>query len=136
MAADTRMALLEAGYAALSRGDFPAWVEQFDHDVELHELPQIPGTEVYRGRDEVVRWARQAYELVDSWDWTIEEVLYRGSDVLVLRVQLEARGKASSAPITTPVFHFLRFRGDTPVEVRGFLDQDPALALAGEAGDA
>ncbi len=126
------MELLRAGYSTLSRGDIAAWGDLLDDDVVLQEVAEVPDADVYRGRAAAMGWAERGYALLERWEWTIEEVLERTEDVMVLRVRLSAIGRESGAPMDATVFHFLRLRGLRVVEVRGYFDREAALAKAAE----
>ena len=107
------------------------WLSCLHEDAELHELAEIPDSKVYRGHDEIRAWLEHAQEIVSGWEWTPEEVLAEGDDVVVLKVRLTAAGRSSGVPIDQVVFHVIDVRGDRIARVRGFLQRDRALAAAG-----
>ncbi len=123
--------MLEQGYEALSRGDVDGWLKTVHVDVELHELAEMPDTAVYRGREELRKWALAALELVEQWQWVPEEVRFEGDDSAFVRVAFTARGRGSGAPMTQVVFHVIKFRDDQVMTIRGFLDQAQALEAVG-----
>jgi ketosteroid isomerase-like protein len=123
--------LIREGYAALSRADLDAWVAGVDPEAELHELPEMPDTAVYRGQQGFRAWAESVIQLVEEWAWTPEEFIFDGDDVQVVRVLLEVRGQESGVPIKQTVFHFFRFENGLINEVRGYTNRQDALKAAG-----
>ncbi len=120
----------QRGYELVSRGDIDAWLQDLAEDVELHELPEIPDSAVYRGHEAVRTWAARVLELVQSWRWTPEEILYEGDDVLVVRVRIEFVGRGGEVPIEQIIFHVLRYRDGKASVMQGFLSRREALEAA------
>ncbi len=125
---------LAAGYEALSRGDFDLWIAGFDEDAELHELPEMPDTAVYRGHREIRQWAETGKELVPDAAWVPEEVLHQGEGVVLVRVRFSGRGAESGAPVEQILFHLIESRGHKATVIRGFLSEREAMAAAGADG--
>ena len=123
--------LIRESYAALSRADLDAWVAGVAPKAELHELPDMPDTAVYRGHEGFRAWAESVMQLVEWWEWTPEEFVFDGDDVQVVRVRLEVRGQGSGVPIEQAVFHVFRFENGLLNEVRGFTNRQDALEAAG-----
>ena len=124
---------LREGYAALTRFDFDDWLDRFEADAELHELAETPDTAVYRGHDEIRKWANASKELVTEWSWTPEEIESTPSGALVVRVRFKAVGRGSEIPIEQDVWHVARFKGDRLAVIKGFLTEDAAREVAEEA---
>jgi ketosteroid isomerase-like protein len=118
-------------YELLSRGDIDAWLQDLAEDVELHELPEIPDSAVYRGHEGVRKWAAGVLPLFQSWRWTPEEILYEGDDMLVVRVRIEFVGRGGEVPIEQVLFHVLRYRDGKGSVIQGFLSRREALEAAG-----
>jgi ketosteroid isomerase-like protein len=125
--------LIRDGYAALSRGDLDGWLAGVAEDAELHELPDIPDTAVYRGRDGFRKWAEAAIETVGAWEWEPEEFLLEDGAIHVVQVRLKAQGKGSGVPVDQSVFHVFRLQDGKVLEVRGFLDRKQAMEAASES---
>ncbi|MDQ6811841.1 MAG: nuclear transport factor 2 family protein [Actinomycetota bacterium] len=122
---------LLGGYEAFNRGDTAAWLDRFDQDAELHDLPNAPDTRVYRGHDGLREWA----ELVGGEAWAEfrfepEEVREAGEFVFV-SVRITARGRGSGVPTDMRVFHVAEIRGGKVVRLAGYFDRAEALEAAG-----
>jgi ketosteroid isomerase-like protein len=118
-------------YELLSRGEIEAWLQDLTEDIELHEVPEIPDSAVYRGHEGIRKWAEGVLELVESWQWTPEEILHESDDVLVVRVRVEFVGRGSEVPVEQTVFHVLRYRDEKCAVIQGFLREPAALEAAG-----
>jgi ketosteroid isomerase-like protein len=129
--ADTPLAL---GYAALSRGDLDAFLAGLHEDAELHELAEMPDSAVYRGHDEIRRWAETGMAHLSDWEWVPEEILHNGDGVLVVRVRFAAHGAESGAPLGQALFHVIESRDGKATRIRGYRGEGEALAAAGLAG--
>jgi ketosteroid isomerase-like protein len=121
--------MVRRGYESLTREDLDAWLEDCSPDIELHELAEIPDSAVYRGHDEVRRWAGSVRELVVSWDWAVEEILLERDDRVVVQARVSGEGR-SGVPLDMVVFHVFDVSGGQVVRIRGFLDRDRALEVA------
>jgi ketosteroid isomerase-like protein len=118
-------------YALVSRGDIDGWLRDLAEDVELHELPNIPDSAVYRGHEGVRKWAAGVLEVVQSWHWTPEEIVYEDDDLLIIRVRIELVGRGGGVPIDQVIFHVLRFHEGKGSVIQGFLSRREALNAAG-----
>jgi ketosteroid isomerase-like protein len=125
---------IRRSYEAMTRGDFDAWLEPVHAQAELHELAELPDTAVYRGHQELRRWAEGAMQLVEKWQWTPEEFVYEGESVVVVRTRLRAQGRGSGVPIEQVLFHVFEFRDNEVIRFRGFLGRDEALEAVGLRG--
>jgi ketosteroid isomerase-like protein len=130
---ETTQRVLEEVYAAMNRVDFDEWFARATSDYTVHEVPDLPDADVYRGRDEVRRWAETTLESVSGWHWAPEEFLFNDGGAAVVRVRLTAQSEAG-VPIEITVFHAVEMRGNKMAVVRGFLDKAQALEAAGSAG--
>jgi ketosteroid isomerase-like protein len=128
---EQRLALLRRGYDALSRRDLDAWLEDLAPGVEIHELPEIPDTDIYRGHEGVRRWFEGTAEFVESWRWTLEEVVKESGDTVVVRAHVELVGVLSAVPVEQTVYHVFKFTGSKAASIRGFLTDAEALEASG-----
>jgi ketosteroid isomerase-like protein len=116
---------------ALNRRDWDALFALVTADFEW--LPAMPGAVQdagYRGREEFATYAR---EVEETWEYlraVIEEVRDLGDRVLLLG-HMEGRGKASGAPVHTPVAEVMDFRDGKLSRDRVFLDHADALKAVG-----
>ena len=116
---------------ALNRRDWDALFALVTADFEW--LPAMPGAVQdigYRGREEFAAYAR---EVEETWEYLragMEEFRDLGDRVLLLG-HMEGRGKASGAPVHTPVAEVMDFRDGKLSRDRVFLDHGEALKAVG-----
>lgn len=122
--------LLTRVYGSLSRKDLDAWLDLATPDVELHDVAEMPGSGVHRGRREARAWAEEMLRLVEEWRWTPQEVLLQAGDTAVLRVSVTGCSKAG-IPIDMTVFHVVRAEDGKLASVQGFFDRASAMEVAG-----
>jgi len=96
-------------------------------DAELHQPLELPDTDSYHGRDEVIRATRRWLEGWDEFRFEPEEIWEEGGFTLV-KVRLAGRGKGSGLESAATLFHAWTFRDGLPCRcvIRG----TPAAALA------
>lgn len=123
--------LVRRGYAALSADDVDGWLELVAVDAELHELDEIPGTDVYRGHDGLRTWATEVRELTEECWWMPEEIVAEAGEAMVVRVRFKALGAGSGITYEEAVFHAIEFRDGKLGAFRGFRDLARALEAAG-----
>jgi ketosteroid isomerase-like protein len=129
------IARVRSGYEALNRRDFDGWMQQFDPDVEVHELAEAPEPVVHRGPEGVRRWLEQQDEVFEEFWMEPTEIVVSG-DVVLATVVLHGRGRGSSAPVTIKLFHVLKMRDGRVLRARGFLDEaDARRAVAADESD-
>jgi ketosteroid isomerase-like protein len=127
---ETAQRVLEATYEAIGRLDFDAWFANTTPDYTLHDVPDLPDSDIYRGREEVRRWADTTLSSMKEWRWVPEEFLYNDGSTVVVRVVLFGRSEAG-VPIEMTVFHSFEMRDDKLAVVRAFLTEAQAFEATG-----
>ena len=97
----------------------------------MHELPEMPDRDVYRGRDELRRWAETNLEHAGEWKWQLLEVLHEDSGQLVARCNVSVRGVGSGVPVEMVIFHVAELRDGKLAVIRGFSSEGAAREAAG-----
>jgi ketosteroid isomerase-like protein len=119
-------------FDALSRGDFEAFVVLHDATAEIHELAEMPDHEIYRGHDEIRRWAEAGSQIFPRVQWTLEEVLHDADGRVVVRTGFRGQGGGSGAPVDQTVFHLIEFDdAGLVVRARAWFDRDQAVRAVG-----
>jgi ketosteroid isomerase-like protein len=98
-------------------------------DCVLEEMAEVPDTDVYRGRDGVVRYFAQLYEMWDAISYTSEELL-DGPDGVFSTTDIRARSKAG-VDAELRVYQVYRVREGMISFVTAYSDRAAALAAAG-----
>ena len=127
--ADDVGAKVRAGYEAFNRGDYQAFAEILDPNVEWEHSPAsgAPEEGVYRGLDEVLRLLER---LRDAWEgqaFELEEVSRTGPDEYVVRGTVRATGKISGVALESGCEYTLKLRDGKATRVRFTLIGPAAL---------
>ena len=99
-------------------------------EAEMHQAPEIPDTDDYYGRDEVVRGTARWLEEWEEFRFRAEEMRDLGQRVFV-RVRLSGRARGSGATLDRAAFHLWEFRDGMPWRCDVFFSEAPALEAAG-----
>jgi ketosteroid isomerase-like protein len=116
-----------ASYEALNSGDIDATMEVLAEDAEWHESEELPGADVYRGRETIRAFLTDFLASWERFHQTVEETREEGDRVLVM-IHLEAKGRGSAAEVDARYAHLWTVSGGRGVRVDAFYDRDAALA--------
>jgi ketosteroid isomerase-like protein len=123
--------LLRSGYDALSRGDVAAWVSTFDREVELHEIPSMPGATVHHGHRGVRRWLKGMVQLTGERPRIEPEEFIETLDCVVARVRAHARSRVGDVPVEIRMVHVVEIDHGRIRRLRAFVEESDALEAAG-----
>ena len=101
-----------------------------DPEIEYREDPKFPQAEVYRGRDAVVRQAREFFASFSEYRIEIED-LFGANDKVVAVCHEIGRGKASGAPVDRRVGWIFTIRAGKLLRMEIYLDPADALEAVG-----
>jgi hypothetical protein len=103
-------------------------------DAELHQPPELPDTDSFYGRDEVIRGTRLWLEgWEEGFRFEPEEFVEDG-EVTLVRVQLAGRGKGSGVDSSARLWQAWTFRDGLPCRCVIRASAREALAGARELG--
>ncbi len=97
---------------------------------EMRQPSSLPDTDVYQGREELVRGTLLVLEAWEDFRFTAEEVADLGERAF-MRVRLSGRGKTSGIELEQTVFHLWTFRDGMPWRCEVFVDEEAARQAAG-----
>jgi ketosteroid isomerase-like protein len=122
---------VRAAYDAFNRGDTAAWLDNFEADAELHDLPTTPDQRFYRGHNGLREWAESMMQAFADFRFELQEFTEVGN-FIVVAVRISARGLESGVPTDMQVFHVLEQSANDKVQsISGFLSRADALEAAG-----
>jgi ketosteroid isomerase-like protein len=118
-------------YERWGRGDFRAGVELYDPYVLFVLRPEFPDPGAYCGPDEIRSYMRKDF-LADLDGAVIagEEFLDAG-DSVVVRVNQQATGAGSGAPVAMRYYQVWTFRGRSVIRLESIREREEALDAAG-----
>jgi ketosteroid isomerase-like protein len=123
--------IIEEGLRRLSARDLDSWLELFTEDARLHDLPELPDSEVFEGHDGLRRWAQNNIELSERWNWRPVDCLAQRGGLVVTETALDARGAKSDVSLNLVVFHAVRLERGKIASVQAFSTRDQAFEAAG-----
>jgi ketosteroid isomerase-like protein len=101
-----------------------------DESVEFHDVPEIPGSTTYRGRDGIRTWLRTVHEVSDDLQLQIWEVEERG-DAVMVETSAEMQGRASGAEVDWRFWTVWRVRDGLITYHHGYSERKDAVADLG-----
>ena len=122
--------IVQAMYAAFNAGDAEGALKLLHSNPELHQAPTVVDAEAYIGLEAFLRGTSA---FTDSWDephvepQDVEEL----GDLVLMRVRVSGRGKASGIEMTTEFFHVWAFRDGKPWRCFVRSTRNEALRAAG-----
>lgn len=98
-----------------------------DPGVEFTDVPEIPGSTTYRGRDGVRSWLATVHEISDDLELQIWELEESGDAVLV-ETSAEMHGRASGAGVGWRFWTVWRVRDGLITYHHGYSNREDARA--------
>jgi ketosteroid isomerase-like protein len=117
-------------YERWGRGDFRAGVELFDPYVQLVLRPEFPESGVHCGPDDIRKYMREFLADLEGAVIVGEEFLDAG-DTVVVRVNQQATGAGSGAPVGMRYYQVWSFRGRSVIRIESVRERAEALEAAG-----
>jgi ketosteroid isomerase-like protein len=98
-----------------------------DETVEFHDVPEIPGSTTYRGRDGIRKWLRTVHDVSDDLQLQIWELEER-DDAALVETSAEMQGRASGAEVAWRFWTVWRVRDGLITYHHGYSRREDALA--------
>ena len=95
--------------------------------LEFTDVPEIPGSAVYRGHDGMREWLRSVHEISDDLNLQIWGVAERGDSVLV-ETSAEMHGRSSGAEVGWRFWTVWRVRDGLIHYHHGYSERTDAVA--------
>jgi ketosteroid isomerase-like protein len=111
-------------------GDVPGTLALLDAEVEVHDVPELPGGSVYHGHSGYLEQITKFREAFEQMDYRVLEHIDCGRNVVTVT---EATGTATVSGITgTATYAQVEtWRDGKVVSIRYFLSKEAALEAAG-----
>jgi ketosteroid isomerase-like protein len=122
--------VVRRGLEAFARARWEESVQAMDPSVEWHDSPDLPGAQVYKGREGVLAQWRGMSEALE--DFTVEaERFFDAGDLVVVFLRSRGRGRASGIPVSRELAQVYTVKNGRVVRVVGYDDRGKALEAAG-----
>jgi ketosteroid isomerase-like protein len=122
---------MRRGYEAMSRGDTSTIFELLDPDVVMHDRPEAPDPQTYRGHAGVVEALQKNVDTFETLALEPER-FERFGDWLVIVLRMHGRGRESGVPVEEHIAHLWKLRDERAHELQVYSDPDEALRVAAE----
>jgi ketosteroid isomerase-like protein len=126
MSPESDSALLQRFVDAFNRRDIDSMVADLDPTVELHEWPEAPGAQSFRGIEGVV----QAFDgWFDVWEWMQVEItdMEEADGRVLVTLHQRAKGRGSEVEVEIDSYNVYRFEDGKVTSIELFTDRDPAV---------
>jgi ketosteroid isomerase-like protein len=118
-------------YEGWGRGDFRAGTELYDPYVLLVLRAGFPDAGAYCGLDEVGRYMRRDFLADLDGAAIVGEEFLEAGDSVVVRVNQQATGTSSGAPVGLRYYQVWTFRGSSVIRIESIRTREDALEAAG-----
>jgi ketosteroid isomerase-like protein len=115
---------------AFNRGDVDGMLRLSDPEIEINDIPEMPESRVFRGRDGLREFLRLNREPWESVTFEIEQVVDLDGKVLVLG-RNRARGQRSGVATDQPRGVIVSMREGKVASLRAYAAPAEALEAAG-----
>ena len=120
-------AVVRLAFDAVNGGDVEGLLALCDPEIELTDVPAIPGSTTYRGRDGIRRWFGTVREVMDELRFEFGEATEAGNAVVV-ETTARGVGRDSGAPVEWTFWTLWRVRDGLIDYHHGYTDRDDAVA--------
>jgi ketosteroid isomerase-like protein len=121
-------------YGRWGRGDFRAGAELYDPYILLVLRPEFPEAGTYCGPEEIRGYMREDFLADFEAARIVGEEFLDAGDSVVVRVNQQATGPGSGAPVDMRYYQVWTFRGESVVRIESIRTRTDALAAAGLRG--
>src|SRR4029450_5562934 len=108
---------LRAGYERLIEGDTRAVLDLIDPEIEIHDRPEIPDPQVYRGHAGVMEALSRNEEVFWTLDFIPERFVEHG-DTIVVVLRMVGRGRESGVTVEDHIAHRWTLRNGRAVRLQ------------------
>jgi len=117
---------------AFNRHDWVAWESLYHSDAEWHDPPEVPGSGVHRGRQEIRRYFDELFEIAaDGWNIELDAIESVGPDCVLIRARSVVVGRESRMATEDPVFQVVDLRHARVWRVRNYRSSRDAIQAVG-----
>jgi ketosteroid isomerase-like protein len=119
--------VVRRGFELVNGNDADALAAICDPSIEFHDVPEVPGSTVYTGRDGIRDWFRSIHEASDDIAFRILQMEEKGNVVLA-EATVEMHGRASGAGVDWSFWTVWRVRDGLITYHHGYSQRGDAAA--------
>jgi ketosteroid isomerase-like protein len=113
----TRLELVRTIYDRLRAGDIEGGLELIDPEIEIHDRPEIPDPQVYRGHQGVLDALAASFAEFEEVDFVPEEFVESGDRVIVV-FRFQGTGRGSGLSVDERLAHVWTIAGGKAVRMQ------------------
>ena len=122
--------LIRGLYRRFEEGDEDGALALLDPAMEVHDRPEIPDPQVYRGYDGVRAALQGSRDTFEQLNFIPEEYLDAGDDQVVVVFRFQGVGRGSGVEVDEQLAHRWTIRDGKPVRLTVHSSRDDALRAA------
>jgi ketosteroid isomerase-like protein len=119
--------LVRLAFQRVNGGDIDGFVDLCSPRVTFQDVPEIPGSRLYEGKDGVRAWAEGVRDVSEDLQFTLWEMEERGEAVMV-ETSAEMTGSRSGAEVGWRFWTVWRVREGLIAYHHGYSEREAALA--------
>jgi ketosteroid isomerase-like protein len=127
---EANVELVRTIYKRFRAGDIDGALALHDSEIEVHDRPEVPDPQVYRGHKGVLRSLQMSQAEFEGLDLVPQEFLGAG-DRVVVTFRFRGTGRQSGVPIDELLAHVWTIRDGKAVRMDVHSRRDDALRAAG-----
>jgi ketosteroid isomerase-like protein len=127
---EANVELIKDLYAHFEAGDEEGALALLDGSMEVHDRPEVPDPQVYRGRDGVRQAVQGSRDTFEELNFVTEEFLDAGEDQVVVVFRFQGVGRGSGIEIDEQLAHRWTIRDGKPVRLHVHSTREQALEAA------
>jgi uncharacterized protein len=127
---ESNVELVRTIYDLFRSGDTDGALALQDPEIEVHDRPEVPDPQVYRGHEGVLSSLRVTRAAFKGLDMVPEEFLDAGDQVVVV-FRLQGKGRESRVPVDERLAHVWTIQDGKAVRMAVHSGRDEALRAAG-----
>ncbi len=132
MSEDSRVALIQEGFAKWEAGDVEATLALYDPEIVVYAPPEIGNSGTFHGTEGFMKWAQAWLEAWETFEQHLRAVEPIGQRHALALVTQTGVGKGSGIRVDRDATYVYETRDEKLVYMAIFFDHDAAVAHARE----
>ncbi len=124
--------IVRRSFERFNANDVDGALELMDPEVQFHDVPEIPGSTVYRGHEGIRRWWATVKDPMEELRFEFVEVT-EGTEKLAVLTRAVGRGRGSGAEVDWTFTTVWGVRNGLIYYHQGYTDHAEALQAIGPA---
>ena len=119
--------VLRLAFERINAGDVDGFIELCSKRIRFQDVPEIPGSRLYEGPDEVRQWAEGVREVSEDLKFSAWETIERG-DTVMIDTEVDMTGSHSGAEVGWRFWTVWRVKDGHITYHHGYSEREAAIA--------